>query len=157
MKQKNITSLNWKRSFYPEETHISEPVKGFYDGLRLVYPSWHLPYNSSAFKKTMNAAVIKDHFAKLTKIYGYNVIPPHDDMIAISRFLRRDPSRIKDAIALLEMSETNYPNSPLVAETLGDTYLMDNDKSNALKSFQKALALDPQKKSLQEKLKDLEK
>lgn len=51
LKLKNISGLKYKHFFYPEESHISEPVKAFYDGIRFVYPDWHLPYNSSAFKK----------------------------------------------------------------------------------------------------------
>jgi hypothetical protein len=36
LKLKNISGLKYKRLFYPEETHISEPVKAFYDGIRFV-------------------------------------------------------------------------------------------------------------------------
>src|SRR5258708_2407836 len=90
------------------------------------------------------------------KTYGYHVIPPHDDMIMISRFLRKDPARIKDAIELLEMNEINFPASSVTAETLGDVYLMTADKTNALKNFKKAFSLDPKKQGLEEKIKERE-
>ncbi|RZK00719.1 MAG: alpha/beta hydrolase, partial [Flavobacterium sp.] len=70
--------LQYKRLFYPEETHVSEPIKAFYDGMRFVYPNWHLPYNSSAFRKTMRSKMIIDHYTSLSKIDGYKVSPLHD-------------------------------------------------------------------------------
>ena len=156
LKMKNISALKYKRMFYPEETHISEPVKAFYDGIRFIYPNWHLPYNSSAFKKTMSSKIIIDHYSQLSQSYGYNVIPPHDDIIQIGRFLRNDPNRIKDAIELLQMNAVNYPASAIVQETLGDTYLKSGDTKNALLYFQKALQSDPSNKNVQQKLKSIQ-
>ena len=155
LKVKNIPGLKYKRMFYPEETHISEPVKAFYDGIRFIYPNWHLPYNSSAFKRTMSSKIIIDHYNELSKSYGYKVIPPHDEIIQISRFLRNDPNRIKDAIELMQMNASNFPASALVHETLGDTYLKAGDTKNASLSFQKALQSDPSNKNVQQKLKSI--
>ncbi len=155
--QQKKGTLAYKRMFYPEESHISEPVKAFYDGIRFLYPAWHLPYNSSAFKKTMSSAVIKDHYAMLSKQYGYNVIPPHDEIILISRFLRNDPTRIKDAIELLRLNAINYPQSGINLETLGDTFLKAGDKVNALATYQKAMTFDTNNPSLQQKINNLSK
>ena len=107
-----------KRMFYPEENHISEPVKGFYDAIRFVYPSWHLPYNSSSFRKTLNSEIILKHYAELSKKYGYNVVPLHDEIIQISRFLRNDPARLKHALILLQYYERHYSLSSIYRETL---------------------------------------
>jgi predicted alpha/beta superfamily hydrolase len=154
--QKNIAGLEYKRQFYPEETHISEPVKAFYDGIRFIYPNWHLPYNSSAFRKTMNSKIIKDHFEALSKKYGYKVIPLHDEINQIARFLRNDSNRISDAIELLQMNAANYPGSPVVMETMGDSFVKAGDTKKASESYQKALALDPANANLQKKVKDLQ-
>jgi predicted alpha/beta superfamily hydrolase len=156
LKQKNIAGLKYKRLFYPEETHISEPVKAFYDGIRLVYPNWHLPYNSSAFRKTMSSQVIKDHFAALSKTYGYTVVPLHDEINQISRFLRNDPHRINDAIDLLQMNARNYPRSVIVQELLGDTYLKIGDNQKARASYQQALDIEPGNDRLLQKLKAIQ-
>jgi predicted alpha/beta superfamily hydrolase len=153
--QSKKTTLKYKRMFYPEETHISEPVKAFYDGIRFVFPDWHLPYNSSAFRKTLNSTIVKDQYAKLSKRYGYNVIPPHDEMILVSRFLRNDPGKIKDAIALLQMNAENYPSSSINFETLGDTFLKAGDKPNAITAYQKALVLDKTNEEVQKKISSL--
>ena len=156
LKQKNSIGWQYKRNFYPEETHISEPVKAFYDGIRFVYPDWHLPYNSSAFKKTMSSRIIIDHFESLSKRYGYKVIPLHDEINQISRFLRNDPKRIKDAIELLEMNAVNYPTSSEVQEILGDTWVKAGDQKLALASYQKALKLEPTSEQIKEKIKNIQ-
>ena len=132
---KNIVGLKRKRMFYPEETHISEPVKGFYDGIRFIYPNWYLPYNSATFKRTMSSQLIKQHFDSLSVHYGYKVIAPHDDIIQISRFLRNDSNRIHDAIELLEMNASNYPLSAITWETLGDTWLKASNKVKAMEAY----------------------
>jgi hypothetical protein len=147
--------LRYRRNFYPEETHTSEPVKGFYDGIRFVYPDWHLPYNSSAFRKYMHSKNIKDHFDTLSRSYGYTVVPLHDEIIMISRFLRNDPNRIQDAVELLRWNAELHPTSFPNWETLGDTYLKSKDEKNALAAFKKAQLFKPSDKSLEEKISKL--
>jgi hypothetical protein len=119
--------------------HAAVPVKAFYDGLRLVYPEWYMPLSNAKFKQTVSAKIVKDHYAKLSSTYGYEVIPAHDEINALGRFLRNDPKRLTDAITLLEMNAVNFPKSFVVQETLGDTYLKAADKQNALTSYRKAL------------------
>ena len=151
--QKAKAPFTYKRSFYPEETHISEPVKAFYDGIRFIYPSWHMPFNSSAFRKTLNNKIIREHYAQLTRAYHYDVFPLHDEVVAIARFLRNDTARTRDAIELLQSNLVHYPTSPVLLETLGDTYLKAGDKKAAKENFSKALLIDPASESLQKKMK----
>jgi predicted alpha/beta superfamily hydrolase len=155
LQQKQLTGLQYKRNFYPEETHTSEPVKAFYDGIRFIYPNWYLPYNSSAFKKTMSSDTIIKHYEMLSVKYQYKVTLPHDEMIQLARFLRKDPARIKDALELLLVNTKNFPASAIAHEQLADTYAMSNDHSNALKAYQRALALDPSNETLKQKLNTL--
>jgi predicted alpha/beta superfamily hydrolase len=157
LKRRAAAGMKYRYIDYPEETHISEPVKAFYDGIRTIYPNWHLPYNSSQFRKTMNSRIIKDHFLQLSKTYGYNVIPLHDELVQISRFLRNDPNRIKDAIDLLETYATNYSSSALLFETLADTYSKAGNANDALKYFQKALQLDSSNENIKQKIKTINK
>ena len=132
--QKNINGLKHKRAFYPEETHISEPVKAFYDGIRWIYPNWHLNYNNSAFRKTMSAKIIKDHYQQLTTTYRYNIIPLHDEIIQIAKFLRNDPKRINDAIDLLQWNLKNYPSSDVAKQLLSETIEMTKQKNEKAES-----------------------
>jgi predicted alpha/beta superfamily hydrolase len=152
LKSKAATTLQFKRNYYPEESHISEPVKAFYDGIRFVYPAWHLPYNSSSFRKTVTAALIKAHYVKLAEHYGYNVVPLHDELMQIGRFLRIDPKRVKDAVELLIYATENYPSSAVAWETLGDTYVKAGDQAKAVESYRRGLLLAPNNAGLQRKI-----
>lgn len=152
LEKKQWVQLKYKRMFYPEENHVSVPVKAFYDGIRLIYPEWHLPLHNSSFKKTATFSMVKEHYSKLSESFGYTVLPPHDDMIAVARFFRNDPARLNDAILLLQYQAAFYPTSPVIQETLGDTYLKADKKDAAAIALRKALSLDPENKSIQNKL-----
>ena len=95
---------------------------------------------------------IAEHYDSLSAKHGYKVIPPHDEIIMLGKFLRKDPNRLKDAIELLQMNIANYPTSAIASEQLGDTYAVANDTSNATTYYQKALALDPANETLKKKL-----
>src|SRR5206468_1696215 len=116
------------------------------------YPNWHLPYNSSAFRKRMTSQIIRDHYAELSRNYGYKVVPLHDEVIQVSRFLSNDSNRIKDAIELLEWNAYNYPSSAIVQESLGDTFMKAGKNEDAKAAYQKALQLDPTNARLKKKM-----
>jgi hypothetical protein len=150
--KKNPSAPKTRYISYPAESHISVPVKAFYDGIRHIYPGWHLPYSTSAFRQTMSSDIIIKHYQQLSATYRYNVIPPQDEINQISRFLANDPNRIKDAIELLTMNEKNHPASAIIPEILGDTYMKIKDPEKALKYYQKALTLDSNSSSLKQKI-----
>ncbi|MGB8190599.1 MAG: alpha/beta hydrolase-fold protein [Chitinophagaceae bacterium] len=154
LKVKNIAGLKYKYIYYPDETHTSEPVKALYDGIRLVYPEWHLTYNN-AFRQKVNSTIIKDHYSKLSAMYGYKVIPLQDEITAVARFLRNDPKRINDAIDILQTYIPSYPDAANLPELLGDVYLKAGDTKNALTSYEKALKIDPKNEAVQQKMKQL--
>lgn len=154
LRQKNITGLACKYLYYPEETHTSEPVKALYDGIRHVYPEWHLTYNS-AFRKIVSSQIIKDHYRKLSGIYGYEVTPLQEEIIQVSRFLRNDPKRIADAIDLLQTYIPRYPDALNMQELLGDIYVKAGDTEKAKAVYQSLLKLNPNNAALQQKLKQL--
>ena len=56
----------------------------------------------------------------------------------------RSAKRIEDAIAIYELNAKEYPTSPLVYESLGETYKRNGDTSVAVRYFEKALELEPQ-------------
>jgi CubicO group peptidase (beta-lactamase class C family) len=67
----------------------------------------------------------------------------------------RKPNDLTAVKTILELALEQHPNSAIVYARWGDFYLFLNDKTNAIKSFQKALELDPNDKESEEKLKQL--
>jgi tetratricopeptide (TPR) repeat protein len=140
---------------YPDETHISEPVKAFYDGIRHIFSGWYLNYNSSAFRKSMTGKMLIDHYELLSEQYGYKVIPPQDEINLVAKMFRRDPKKMNDAIELMEMNTKNYPSSAGAFELLADIYQQSGDKERSLTNYQKALSLDKENDTIQKKIEKL--
>jgi CubicO group peptidase (beta-lactamase class C family) len=70
-------------------------------------------------------------------------------------YMNQKNARMEIVKCLLELAEELYPKSSMVFSRWGDFYLKTKDKTNALLSYQKALALDPSNKELNETLKRL--
>jgi predicted alpha/beta superfamily hydrolase len=155
LKRKDISGLKHKYIAYPGESHTASPVKAIYDGIRFIYPEWFMPLSYAAFRQTFNSDSVSNHYARLSANYGYTVIPAHDEINQICRFLRNDPKRIADAIALLKMNAINYPVSAVVCELLGDVYLKMDDRKNADMNYRKALSIQPANINLKVKIKTL--
>ncbi|GAG89689.1 unnamed protein product, partial [marine sediment metagenome] len=62
-----------------------------------------------------------------------------------------------DAIAIFKLNTQAYPASANTWDSLGDGYFWKGDKENAVKSYKKALAIDPNKTNSINRLKELEK
>lgn len=63
-----------------------------------------------------------------------------------------------DAVkTILDLAIEQHQRSSIVYSRWGDYYLKLNDKSNAIKSFQKALELDPNDEQTKETLENLKK
>jgi D-alanyl-D-alanine-carboxypeptidase/D-alanyl-D-alanine-endopeptidase len=56
----------------------------------------------------------------------------------------RSKRKIKDAIKVFELNVREYPKSPLVYESLGETYRRNGKEKSSIKYFEKALELDSQ-------------
>lgn len=58
---------------------------------------------------------------------------------------------------ILDVAIEQHPNSSIVYSRLGDYYLKLNDKPNAIKSYQKAIELDPTDQQTKDTLYELQK
>ena len=150
-----VPGLRFRYQPYPEEAHTAMPVKAFYDGIRCIYPEWGLPLSNAAFRKTLTAGAVKQHYERLSGTYGYPVNPPQDELNAIARFLQNDPARIADAIELLQWNAAYHPNSVLIYQLLGDAYAKARDTARARSSYEDARCLAPGDKAIREKLQSL--
>ena len=56
----------------------------------------------------------------------------------------RKNKKIKEAIKIYELNLKEYPESPIVYESLGETYRRNKNEKISVKYFEKAFELDPQ-------------
>ncbi|QNR85241.1 tetratricopeptide repeat protein [Pedobacter riviphilus] len=147
--QKKITGLDYKYVYYPEEIHMTEPIKAYYDALRFIYKQWDLPQMDP---KLLNATAVKQHYRQLSQRYGYAVIPTEVNINNTAMYLITQPGALDNAIDLLEMNTQNYPASPTAFSQLGDAYLKKGDRLKASTCYKKALALNPGSQKIKAKL-----
>jgi predicted alpha/beta superfamily hydrolase len=74
--------LHWK--IYPTEGHV--PIKGFYEGLRLLFGDW-FPSRESFVDADWDA--LSEHYRKLSYRFGFLVEPPVDIAASVARRLDR--------------------------------------------------------------------
>ncbi|WP_170137880.1 tetratricopeptide repeat protein [Chitinophaga dinghuensis] len=138
--QRKIAGLDYKYVHYPEDTHMTEPVKAYYDALRFIFRQWDIPQTDP---KLLNAAFIKRHYQQLSQRYGYAITPTEASITNLAMDLIADYGALYNAISLLEMNTQNYPSSANAFSLLGDAYLRNGDRSKAVVCYRKALALNP--------------
>lgn len=63
---------------------------------------------------------------------------------------------VDNAIVVFEKNARLFPDNANTWDSLGEAYFINNDKENALKSFKKALALDPNSESAKAMIQKLE-
>ncbi|CAN5567833.1 hypothetical protein BH10BAC5_BH10BAC5_12980 [soil metagenome] len=65
--------------------------------------------------------------------------------------------RVKDAIEILKLNVAAFPSSANVYDSLGEAYLADNNKDQAILNYKKSLAMDPRNENAKKVLEDLQK
>ncbi len=71
--------------------------------------------------------------------------------------MNKKPVNMNAVKTILDLAVEQHPNSSIVYSRWGDYYLKINDKPNAIKSFQKALSLDPTDQQTKDNLNNLKK
>ena len=149
LKEKRLTDFAYTYVHYENETHLSEPVKALYDGLRFLYPDW---YPNLDMDKATAYRDIAAHYDALSKRYGYIIKPPEKYMDRYAHDLLAKPEKTDAAITIFVINAGNYPHSYSAYEGLGDAYKAKGDKVNGLVNYRKALILNPGNEELMEKI-----
>ncbi len=106
VKQSAISGLQSAYVAYPAETHMTVPVKSYYDGLRFIYNDWNLPEISN---RDVNQTLVMAHYQKLSARYGYRILPNKDYMKGWGEWLVKNPAFRSNGLSLLEMNAANNP------------------------------------------------
>jgi predicted alpha/beta superfamily hydrolase len=145
-----LPGLIYKYVYYPEESHMSEPLFAYADALRFIFKPWALPPIS---EKEVTGEYILKHYTMLTQRYGYTILPNEENIYDWALWLANKPENVDNAISLLEMLANVYPSSSKTFITLGNVYVKKGDKKKAQSNYQKAAILDPNSAGLIGKLK----
>nr|WP_294944967.1 alpha/beta hydrolase-fold protein [uncultured Mucilaginibacter sp.] len=154
LKKRNIKGLDFKYMAYPMESHMTVPIKSYYDGLRFIYRQWALPQISD---EKVDPEIIMRHFKGLSQRFGYPILPDEAYINDWAQWLVKNPATLNNGVKLLEMNTTNYPSSSKAFEALGAAYVVKGEKQNAIASYKKASELNPASTEIKSRLQELRK
>ncbi len=154
LKKIKLQNLKFKYVYYPDESHISEPVKAFYDGLRFIYPGWFPPQTNDPATQTYS--YFEKYYDTLSKQYGYTIKPP-EEVINNYGYDLIQSKKIDEALVFFKKNVGNYPRSYNAYDSYGEALTIKGDKANAILNYKKSLELNPANDNTKGKLKILEK
>lgn len=143
--------IRTKIRYFEFEDHGSVPLLSIYDGLVFTFHGYQIK-NFNEKKKDD----IKDHFEKLSEKMGYQILPPQNMLNSIGQYNLNLKKDIGTAIDFMEWNIELYPNSFNTYENLGKAYLEKGKQRKAVKSFKKALELNPSSSFARRMLEKLE-
>ena len=138
-KQNNLNTA-WK--YYNDEDHGSVPLIAEYDALRFFFKDHKL---NLGFKEFMDPnykidSLFTHHYKNVSKILGYEVKAPEDVVNQLGyEFLFQ--KQLDKAEKLFKLNTINYPQSSNTFDSLGDLYDAKGEKTKAIESYKKALAI----------------
>ncbi|MFC0519004.1 alpha/beta hydrolase-fold protein [Mucilaginibacter angelicae] len=154
LKKLNIKGLDFEYMAYPIESHMTVPIKSYYDGLRFIYHQWMLPPVSD---EEVNPEIIMKHYKGLSQRFGYPILPDEAYFNDWAQWLVKNPATLNNGIKLLEMNTINYPFSSRAFTALGAAYAMKGEKQKAIASYKKANELNPTSNEIKSSLLELQK
>jgi len=132
------------------EGHV--PVKGFYQGLRGLFPTW-MPSLDFFFNGTLED--IEQHYSRLSARYGFPVVAPPLIIRSVGdRFVEEE--KWPEAVEVYRYYVSTYPRSAVGWVLLAEACTKAGDKSAATDAVKKALEIEPDNERARSMLKELD-
>lgn len=140
------SGLNFDWDYYEEDTHGSVPLISEYEGFRYLF-SWYSPslklrqysHPDRADNPDEMLGFINGHYEAVSEKLGYTHLPPMAWVNSIANGMRFD-DKPRSALAVARLNLTNYPDSPVTHETIGDYYVWQGDEAAARTHFEHAIS-----------------
>ena len=154
LQEKAPQDLKWRFEQFPDESHGSVPLQSFYQGLKAIFPGWHLAEPIQVFQQ-QGLAAVEQHYASLSEKYGFETVIPERtlDLIGWQLYEKR---QMDEARTLFERNVEAYPGSSKAQLSLGKFCAGQEEKASAQKHLQRALELDPGDEEAQRLLREME-
>jgi predicted alpha/beta superfamily hydrolase len=140
LRARNDPALRWAVSVYPDETHDSTFVKGFYDGLRTIFAGWSDPRDPATNALVGSFDDIKAHYARVGEAFGVVFLPPPE---IVNELGYRDlgEGKVNEALTAFRFNTEQYPRSANAWDSLGEALERTNKLEEAAEAYRKAIAL----------------
>jgi len=146
---KGISYSKIKIQYFEEENHNTSPLLSLYNGLKFIYKDYFL-----MDIQTKSIDQIKAYYKKT---YGGKFLPPESIINNLAYSHLRNEDNRKFAIHFFNLNASNYPNSFNAFDSLGEAYLLVNDKNKALENYEKSLRLNPNNENAKQMIDKLKK
>ena len=155
LSKKNLPTLRHRFVHYPDETHGTAPLKGYYEGFKLIFKvgaeDLDVPLEQITYK------TIEDYYSDWTSIFGFPMKPREFVINEYGYKFLYGTKQVDKALDFFQMNIRNYPKSANTYDSYAEALLAKGDKEKALINYQRALELDPKNKHAEEQIVKLKK
>ena len=139
LRSRNDASFRWHAATYPDETHDSTVIKGYYDGLRMIFAGWSVPRDTRNLIKG-SLEDVKAHYEKLGERLGFARLPP-EEIVNELGYQYLQTNNVAAAIEAFRFNVEKYPQSANVWDSLGEALERAGKNNEALSSYRKAVSV----------------
>ena len=133
LKNKGFSPSKVELEYFKEENHWTVALMSLYHGMQFIYKDLKM--------KNIQNSSMEEIVAYYKTNYKGGFSPPERDINIIGyNYIRND---IKKALLYFKLNVKNYPNSSNAFDSLGEAYMLLDDKKNAVNSYKKSFELDP--------------
>lgn len=132
--------FGWK--YYADYSHNTVPLVAEYDGLRQLFDFYHTDLQHDVFETPgfKGDSLLALHFDSISRRMGYKVAPP-EQLVNNMGYAMLQRKQMARSWYFFHLNAENYPASFNVYDSMGDWYLANGKKPEAIESFRKALSL----------------
>ena len=133
LKNKGFSLSQVELEYFKEENHWTVSLMSFYHGMQFIYKDLKM--------KNIRNSAVEEIVSYYNNNYNGGFSPPEGDINTIGyNYINNDT---KKALSYFKLNVNNYPNSSNAFDSLGEAYMLLDDKKNAVKSYKKSFELDP--------------
>ncbi len=136
LKKTEAPDLRWIFRQYPEDTHMTVPLKSVYEGLEEIFFDWQVKLDT--LDNGLDA--LKSHYRAVSKAYGYTVRPA-EPIVNMLGYQYLQNGNAQEAIEVFQFNMEQYPDSANVYDSLGEAFERTGNIQKALDLYRKAVKL----------------
>jgi predicted alpha/beta superfamily hydrolase len=156
LRSRRDNSVRWGSAVYSNEDHNTTVLKGYYDGLRMIFDGWSYPRDQQTNLLIGTLDDVKAHYSNLGAGFGVTILPP-ENVVNEFGYQYLQTNNFDAAIKVFQFNTVQYPQSANVWDSLGEAYLKAKDKEHALAAYKRSLELNPKNENAKRVIEGMEK
>ena len=137
--------------YFEAEDHGSVPLLSLYHGLLYIFEGYK-PSLAALFE---DPSALRPHFERISERLGVVLLPPEAFVNRLGYAMLRQIEDVDKAIELFKLNVSNFPGSYNAYDSLGEAYMVKDEKALAIENYEKSLELNPANQNAEERLQAL--